>query len=85
MKKIVIFSLVILICFTQNSAKAENEPVMITISNDKESLIFDGKWSNVNEWKQSTLDEFIFEDNKKIILRTAHQGDFIYILIDACF
>ncbi len=52
LKKIVIFSLVvILICFTQNSAKAENESVMITVSNDRENILFDGKWSNVNEWK----------------------------------
>ena len=84
LKKIIFFSLVVfLICFIQNSAKAENDPVMITISNDKENLVFDGKWSNVNEWKQSSLNEFIFEDKNKIILRTAHQGDFIYILIDA--
>ncbi len=84
LKKIIFFSLVVfLICFIQNSAKAENDPVMITISNDKENLVFDGKWSNVNEWKQSSLNEFIFEDKNKIILRTAHQGDFIYILLDA--
>ena len=83
MKKIVIFSLIILICLVPNSAKAENEPVMITQSHAMESLVFDGKWSNVNEWKESSLDEFIFEDKNKIILRTAHQGDFIYILIDA--
>ena len=84
LKKIVFFSLIVfLICIIQNSAKAENDPVMITLSNDKENLVFDGKWSNVNEWKQSSLNELVFEDKNKIILRTAHQGDFIYILIDA--
>ena len=84
MKKIMMLSLmVLLIGISPSSTKAENEPVMITVSNDRENILFDGKWSNVNEWKQSSLNEFVFEDKNKIILRTAHQGDFIYILIDS--
>ncbi len=52
MKKIVLLSLMVLmIGISQSSAKAENEPVMITVSNDRENILFDGKWSNVNEWK----------------------------------
>ena len=84
MKKIVLLSLMVLmIAISQSSAKAENEPVMITVSNDRENIIFDGKWSNLSEWKQSSLDELNFDNQNQIILRTAHQGDFIYVFIDA--
>jgi len=75
--------MVLMIGISLSSTKAENEPVMITISNDRENIIFDGKWSNLSEWKQSSLDELMFDNQNKIILRTAHQGDFIYVFIDA--
>jgi len=84
MKKIVLLSLMVLVIgISLSSVKAENEPVMITISNDRENIIFDGKWSNISEWKQSSLNELMFDNQNQIILRTAHQGDFIYVFIDA--
>ena len=46
-----------------------------------DNVIFDGKWTFLEEWKHSSYDE-IRTESEIIPLRTAHQGDFIYILID---
>jgi hypothetical protein len=43
---------------------------------------FDGKWSFETEWKQSSLNEHKYEDDV-VILRSAHQGEFVYFFIDA--
>ena len=55
--------------------------IPITQSSSMENVIFDGKWTFLQEWKQSSYDE-IKTESEIIPLRTAHQGDFIYILID---
>ena len=44
---------------SQNFIYAETEPILITISNDRDDVIFDGIWSNSVEWKRSSLNEFI--------------------------
>jgi len=59
-----------------------SEPILITKSGDMDEIIFDGKWTTKQEWKQSSWNEFSFQD-KKIHLRSAHQGNNIYFLIDA--
>jgi len=43
-----------------------------------DKVIFDGKWTFAKEWKNSSAD-VIWEE---IILRSAHQGNFIYIMLD---
>ena len=57
------------------------EPVKVTISNTLNDVIFDGEWSFKQEWKASSLDSFRFNGND-LILRTAHQDDYMYVLID---
>jgi len=42
-------------------------------------VIFDRIWSHKTEWKCSSLDSL---DDGTIILRTAHQDNFIYIFVD---
>jgi hypothetical protein len=44
-----------------------------------DQIDFDGKWSFYTEWKQSSLNTY---NDGTIILRTAHQGDFLYVLIE---
>lgn len=65
---------------------AETEQILITISEHMDQVIFDGKWSFSNtetaEWKFSSYNVFKYEDGNKIVLRSAHQGEFIYFLID---
>lgn len=58
------------------------EPIMITISNDMNKVIFDGKWSFMTEWKHSSLNTLSYDDGTTIELRTAWQGDFIYVFMD---
>lgn len=59
------------------------EPIPITLSNSMEEVIFDGKWTHTTEWKKSSLTTF--GEKNQIYLRTAHQGDFVYVFIDAVF
>ena len=69
-----------IIALLPNTAFAD-EPIKITISSTFNDVIFDGEWSFGNEWKASTLDEFRFNDDD-LVLRTAHQDDYMYVLID---
>ena len=59
-----------------------SEPIMITVSSNMDKVIFDGKWTFYTEWKQSSLNTISYNDGTLIQLRSAHQGDFIYVLID---
>ena len=72
----------LIILFSSTTAFAY-EPIPITISSTMDKLVLDGKWTHPIEWKQSSLNEFVYDDQTKIILRTAHQGDFVYVFIDA--
>ncbi len=58
------------------------EPILISISSELDNVVFDGKWTNSNEWKQSSYDRLTFDDGTEIHLRTAHQDDFIYVQIN---
>ena len=59
------------------------EPILITNSEFIEDVIFDGKWSDQFEWKASSYDLIQFTDGSKVVLRSAHQNEFIYIQINA--
>ncbi len=58
------------------------EPILISISSNLDQVVFDGKWTNPYEWKKSSYNKLEFDDDARIHLRTAHQGNFIYIQID---
>ena len=74
---ITVFCLAILL----SSTAFADDPIKITISHTFDDVIFDGEWSFKQEWKTSALDEFTF-DGDDLILRTAHQDDYMYILIN---
>ena len=59
------------------------EPILISISSDLDQVIFDGKWTDSNEWKRSSYDYLQFDDGTEIHLRTAHQENFLYVQISA--
>ena len=69
-----------IITLLSNSAFAD-EPIKVTVSNTFDDVIFDGSWSFKQEWKASALDQFRFNGND-LILRTAHQDNYLYVLID---
>lgn len=60
-----------------------DESIPITYSGAMTDVIFDGRWSFETEWKQSSLNTYAFTNDQVIILRSAHQGDFVYLFIDA--
>jgi len=64
------------------TANAQPNPIMITLSSTMDKVTFDGIWSHKTEWKNSSLDELSYDD-WTIYLRTAHQDNFIYVFIDA--
>jgi len=45
-------------------------------------VYFDGKWT-ASEWKSSSYNNFLYDDGMRIILRSAHQDDFLYFFVDA--
>ena len=59
-----------------------SEPILITISSYLDEIIFDGKWTNTNEWKPSSAHSLRYDDGTKIHLRTAHQVGFLYVFLD---
>ena len=61
-----------------------DESIPITFSGTRDHVQFDGKWTFEYEWKETSLNTYHYEnDSKTIILRSAHQGNFVYIFIDA--
>ena len=71
----------ILVLVSIPTAKA-SEPILITLSGAMDKVIFDGKWTFYSEWKPTSLNTISYNDGTLIQLRSAHQGNFIYILID---
>ena len=61
-----------------------DESIPITFSGTRDHVQFDGKWTFEYEWKETSLNTYHYDDDSKtIILRSAHQGNFVYIFIDA--
>ncbi|MDE1843177.1 MAG: hypothetical protein KGH95_05965 [Thaumarchaeota archaeon] len=66
------FLATILIAYIFGNYAAFAEPIMLPYS-DMENMVFDGKWTYTEEWKHTSWDGGI---------RSAHDGKFIYILVD---
>ncbi len=80
LKKYFILIAFISIILTTNQVYGA-EPIKITLSSTMDDVIFDGKWTSQLEWKQSSWNTFTYED-QIIQFRSAHQGNFIYFLVD---
>ncbi|MEM3006743.1 MAG: hypothetical protein QXY25_07785 [Candidatus Nitrosotenuis sp.] len=59
------------------------EPIPITISHTMNNVVFDGKWTHEFEWKASSLITYKYENATEIVLRTAHQENFVYVFLDS--
>jgi hypothetical protein len=63
--------------------KIEDEKnILITKSNSMKDVNFDGKWTFYQEWKQTSWNPVKSDKDIVFHLRTAHQENFIYVLID---
>lgn len=56
--------------------------MFITISQDLDKIIFDGKWSYQTEWKQTSLYSLNYDDGMSIQVRLGHQNNFVYVFVD---
>ena len=74
------FFILLILVFYIPVAYAQTIP--ITISSSMENVIFDGKWTFMREWKESSLNE-IGTDAGPIYIRTAHWQNYVYVFIDA--
>ncbi len=74
------FFILIILIFYIPVAYAQTIP--ITISSSMKNVIFDGKWTFMREWKESSLDQ-ISTDSGPIYIRTAHWQNYVYVFIDA--
>ena len=84
MKKMILVLSVFLFSFILQSAEGQtfDEDVFpITKSIHMKEIVFDGKWSFTQEWKQSSA-KLIQEGDSRIHLRAAHFEDFLYVLVD---
>jgi len=61
---------------------SQAQSIPITQSDYMDRVVFDGKWSFFQEWKPTSLD-FMGDNNQQIFIRTAHQDNYIYILLDS--
>lgn len=82
LKHIKLFAVIVILILLSIPSASAVEPIMITISSTMDKVIFDGKWTFYTEWKQSSLNTISYDDGTQIQLRTAHQENFIYVLID---
>ena len=82
LRNVILFNIILFSILIISPPAFAFEPIVITISDGMSSLDLDGKWTHPREWKKSSLNEFNYEDQGRIILRTAHQGDFVYVFID---
>ncbi len=60
----------------------DDKNILITKSSSMKEVKFDGKWTFFTEWKQTSWNPIKSNENTVFHLRTAHQGNFIYVLID---
>lgn len=60
----------------------DGKSILITRSDVMKDVVFDGKWTSYLEWKNTSWNQIKSNDNTVYHLRSAHQGDFIYLLVD---
>ena len=83
MRNIILIISILLVLFSSTTVNAL-QPILITYSGVMDKVVFDGKWTDELEWKQSSWDIISSQDGGNAIhIRSAHQGDYIYILLDA--
>ena len=85
MYKLIFLFLIVLFSFSVNKVDGQ-EPILITHSSAMDEIVFDGKWTDDLEWKQSSWDIISIQGKGDVIhLRTAHYDDYIYVMLDAVF
>jgi hypothetical protein len=63
-----------------NYAFAQEIPVTLNIDSDE--IIFDGKWTYRQEWKQTSLHNEIYIDKHEMVIKVGHDYENLYVLLD---
>ena len=58
------------------------DEIWTTLRIYSDDVIFDGKWSFLSEWKDTSEDKIIFDDGKKLAIRTGHDYENLYVMIN---
>ncbi len=72
----------IILTITPITSVFAEDPIMITKSNKMERVIFDGIWTHSAEWKASSLNLGVVDDQGIFYIRSAHQENFVYVFLD---
>jgi len=72
--------IIIISSFLVNYASAQQVPITFSATTDE--IIFDGKWSFRQEWKQTSLHNEIYSDGHEMVVRTGYDYENLYVLID---
>lgn len=78
MFRIIILSLLIAVSFNA----VYGETISTTLRHDAKDTIFDGKWTFTQEWKSTSENIVKFDDDHKLVVRTGHDYENLYVLID---
>jgi hypothetical protein len=81
MKKSIFILFVIALFIVQTAYATEQIPITKSILMD--DITWNGKWTSYEEWKATSEYTLSYDDGTIMQLRTAHQGNFIYVLVDA--
>lgn len=73
---------ILVILFSYAPSASADDQVLITRTGTLNHVIFDGKWTFYTEWKESSLNDLTFFNSTRIEFRSAHQGDYMYFMID---
>ncbi|HXW02885.1 MAG TPA: hypothetical protein VD651_01295 [Nitrosarchaeum sp.] len=77
-----IFLIVILLLTIFGISVVHAEQIFITVTSGAQNIIFDGKWTFYTEWKESSENIINFDDGSSLSIRSAHDYDNLYFLID---
>lgn len=72
------FLLTFHLAYGQIDIVSTNQTIPITISSSMKNIVFDGKWTFIGEWKESSYAVFPAGE-----IRVAHFENFVYVMIDA--
>ena len=73
---------IILVSFVVGFTPAYADEILVTVTDDADEIIIDGKWSFELEWKHSSENMVSYDDGTTFAIRSAHDYDNLYFLID---
>ncbi|MEX0765039.1 MAG: hypothetical protein WEC35_02460 [Nitrosopumilaceae archaeon] len=77
-----IIYVIVLICLAVQPSIAYGEEIFVTLGTNLDKIIFDGKWTFIQEWKGSSENVIKFDDEHAFSIRTAHDYENLYVFID---